>query len=169
MLIRAAAPEDAEAITRVHGETWRAAYRGLVPDAFLDGFGREPGAVERRRRWIGDGKTVTLVAVAGGGVSGFSFGGPARDGPPGFDAEVYALYVLPEHQGRGLGGGLFRGQATALAERGFRALSLWVLGDNSPARSFYQSLGGRYLGEKSIRIGGADLLEVAYGWDLPIP
>lgn len=40
---------------------------------------------------------------------------------------------------------------------------VWVLGDN-PSRAFYETLGGRFLGEKDIEIGGVRLEEVAYGW-----
>ncbi|HNI60392.1 MAG TPA: GNAT family N-acetyltransferase, partial [Pseudomonadota bacterium] len=35
--VRPAGPDDAEAIARVHVETWRATYRGLVPDHYLLG------------------------------------------------------------------------------------------------------------------------------------
>ena len=45
-----------------------------------------------------------------------------------------------------------------------RAMLVWVLKDNHPARGFYEALGGRYLREKTIEIGGTTLAEVAYGW-----
>ena len=41
---------------------------------------------------------------------------------------------------------------------------LWVLQDNHPARRFYESMGGEHVDEKTITIGGTDLIEVAYGW-----
>jgi hypothetical protein len=163
-LIRPARPEDAPGIVRVHGDTWRAAYRGLVPDAFLEGFGREPDAVERRRRWLERPESVTLVAEEAGEVVGFAVGGRSRGGPAEFDAELYALYVLPDRQGRGLGRSLLREFASAAGAKGFRSLVLWVLRDNASGRAFYESLGGSLVGEKSIDLGGATLPEVAYGW-----
>jgi ribosomal protein S18 acetylase RimI-like enzyme len=162
--VRPARPEDAEGMVRVHGDAWRAAYRGIVPDAFLEGVGREPDAVERRRRWTAHPEALVLVAEDGGEVVGFAIGGPPRTIPPGFDAELALIYVLPGRQGGGIGRRLFGEVAAALAARGSRSLALWVLRDNAPGRAFYERLGGRFLAEKEIEIGGARLVEVAYGW-----
>ena len=41
---------------------------------------------------------------------------------------------------------------------------LWVLKDNHPARRFYELMGGEYVAQKTITIGGTDLIEMAYGW-----
>ncbi len=44
------------------------------------------------------------------------------------------------------------------------SMKVWVLADN-PFRAFYEALGGKYVSEKEIVIGGAPLIEVAYGWN----
>ncbi len=36
MLIRPARPADIPTMARVYVETWRATYRGILPDAYLD-------------------------------------------------------------------------------------------------------------------------------------
>jgi hypothetical protein len=41
---------------------------------------------------------------------------------------------------------------------------LWVFADNQPARGFYESLGGIPVAEDGFELGGAWLVEVAYGW-----
>jgi ribosomal protein S18 acetylase RimI-like enzyme len=161
--VRTATAADARAIARVQVAAWRAAYDGIVPRAFLDGMLEEEWAERRRGNLLAEG-AVTLVAEEAGAVAGFVFAGPPREVPPGYDAEVYALYVLPGRQGRGIGGALLRRAAEALAGRGRRSLVLWVLRDNAGGRAFYARLGGREVGEKSIRIGGASLPEVAVGW-----
>ncbi|HEX7041129.1 MAG TPA: hypothetical protein VF202_13505 [Trueperaceae bacterium] len=46
MLIRAAKPEDALAIGRVHVDPWRTTYRGLLPDAVLAALSVEQRAGE---------------------------------------------------------------------------------------------------------------------------
>ncbi|HLV05049.1 mycothiol synthase [uncultured Georgenia sp.] len=61
--------------------------------------------------------------------------------PAGQDAEIYAVGVAPQAQGRGLGGWL---TAVALAEmerRGFRRATLYVEGDNTPAIRTYRRAG----------------------------
>ena len=164
LIVRPARPEDAEGIVRVHGDAWRAAYRGIVPDAHLEKVGREPDAVERRRRWMANPATRTIVAEEAGEVVGVALGGPRREGDPAFEAELAMLYVLPGNQRRGAGRGLFRAVAGGLVARGHRSMLLWVLRDNVPGRAFYERLGGRLLGEKPIELGGTTLVEVAYGW-----
>ena len=162
--IRPARPEDAAGIARVQGDTWRAAYRGIVPDAYLETRGRGPEAVERCRLWIEQPESVVLVAEEGGEVLGFVNAGLPREIPPGFDVELSALYVHPEHQRRRLGRRLVLHAGEALHARGHRSLALWVLRDNRGGRSFYARIGGTPVGEQETEIGGARLVEVAYGW-----
>ena len=68
--IRAAGPEDAEEVERLRVAGWQAAYRGIVPDNYLDRM-RVDG--ERRRRRMAEQATaahrsvlVESVAVQGG-------------------------------------------------------------------------------------------------------
>ena len=48
-LVRAAASADMPAIADIHASSWRVAYRGLFPDAFLDG----PLVDNRLAHWWG--------------------------------------------------------------------------------------------------------------------
>lgn len=166
MRIRAATADDAAQLARVHVDTWRAAYRGLLPDRLLAALSYEA----REQRWRAglaqaEPQLFTLIAEDDAGmVVGFTSGGPERDGTPGYDGEIYAVYVLPDHQRRGLGRQLLAAAALSLADRGFRAAMLWVLEDNSQARAFYEALGGQVAGRKSAVIGETPATEVAYGW-----
>jgi hypothetical protein len=76
--VRSAMPEEAEAIARMHVRSWQAAYRGLFPDAYLDGLDWREWA-ERRRADIADGDKQVRVAVDGTVVLGFASFGPTRD------------------------------------------------------------------------------------------
>ena len=56
-------------------------------------------------RVLSAGRDRVLVAEAGeAGIVGFGSCGKARAGALGFEGEVYTLYVLPDHQGRGSAG-----------------------------------------------------------------
>ncbi len=108
MKIRDATPADAEAIARVHVAAWRSTYRGLLPDDLLANLSE----ADRARYWrdqteaIGTDATRGTVLVAegeDGTVVGFASAGPEREPDAGFDAELYAIYLLEDHQGRGLG------------------------------------------------------------------
>ena len=165
MRIREATLDDVPGIARVHVDTWRTTYSGIVPAEYLAGLSYE----QRESRWRenlssqGDG-SFTLVADADGSVVGFAGGGPERDTTPGYDGELYGLYVLAAYQRQGIGRELTLTVARRLAADGFRAMIIWVLKDNLKARAFYEAMGGVPVSEKTITIGGSELIEVAYGW-----
>jgi ribosomal protein S18 acetylase RimI-like enzyme len=162
-VVRPADVEDAAAIARVHIDTWRTAYRGLLPDDFLaalDGAGYE----DRWRRTLAGGPGRVYVAEDGRQVVGFASGGPERAGEEGFSGELYAIYVLQESQGRGHGRRLVQAVARGLRESELPNMIVWVLGDNHQARHFYERLGGAYVRSQPITIGSALLREVSYGW-----
>jgi ribosomal protein S18 acetylase RimI-like enzyme len=164
ILIREATPGDTPGIARVKVDTWRDAYAGIVPEERLAALSYE----EVEERWlegISDPRPGAFYHVVEeeGQVVAFAAGGPERSGRKEYEGELYALYVLPEHQRQGIGRLLMRATAERLLADGVESMLLWVLAEN-PARAFYESLGGVLLGRKTITIGGKALEEVAYGW-----
>jgi len=164
--IRRGVLEDAAEASRMHARTWQISYRGLVPDALLDGL--DPARWEsgwRRGFESMDPTRIVHVAEIEGRIVGFAGGGRARPGaPPGYVGEVYALYVDPERQGRGIGRALLRAAAEGLVERGLTPIVIWTLFDNPRSRGFYGSRGGTVVGERTEPFDGYVLHEVAFGW-----
>jgi L-amino acid N-acyltransferase YncA len=115
------------------------------------------------KEWLNEGKSHVYVAENDRELRGFISGGALRESIGGFDAEVYAIYILPSCQGRGTGKLLMQSLAETLHRNGFSQVAVWVLIEN-PSCGFYEHLGGARITQKPIRIGDADLLEVAYGW-----
>jgi GNAT superfamily N-acetyltransferase len=164
MLVRAARLQDAASIARVHVDSWRSTYPGIVPDKVLTHLSYS----DRETRWhnilVEHTQSVYVAEDDQGQVVGFAAGGPCRVDVAGYDGELYAIYLYDTAQGRGLGRQLMRQVAHQLAASGCTALLVWVLADN-PARGFYEALGGVYITEKQVDIGGDQpLREVAYGW-----
>jgi GNAT superfamily N-acetyltransferase len=143
--IRPATVSDAEALAVVHVRTWQAAYRGQVPQDYLDGLDpaeRSKIWEERLRDDPQPGARLVLQHEAGG-VIGFAIVSASRDpdADPQVVGEVMAIYVLPGHWGRGGGAMLMSAGLRRLAEAGFRAATLWVLDTNQQARRFYEAVG----------------------------
>ena len=164
--IRAATPSDAPAIGRIHVESWRETYCGLLSDNLLDSV----SSVVRAAMWRGalESERPILLFVAqetSGDLVGFIGGGPSRAASLPHDAEVYAIYVLRAAQRRGCGRRLMAALADALLARGSKSLCLWVLEENANARGFYERLGGTVVGEKTGVDGEYEFREIAYGWD----
>ena len=164
MFIRLAAPADASAIARIHVETWQAAYRGLVPQALLDGL----NVAHRRERWHGiltKKESTTFVASLPSGIIGFGSLMPSRDQDAARQsvAEIAALYVSPAHWRQGAGQALCAALLTLARRDGFAAVTLWVLKANTPARDFYVRVGFTLEGAEKIQnFDGHDLIEVRY-------
>jgi ribosomal protein S18 acetylase RimI-like enzyme len=160
--IRPAQPSDAAAIARIHVESWRTTYPGIVPEAALAALDEEG----RRRSWLErlEGAEIPiLVAETDFGVFGFLAGGPIRIPVEDYDGELYALYLLRDHQLQGAGRALIQQLANILQPQGFRSMLVWVLKAN-PAVGFYQRLGAVPVTSQTIEIGGAHLPELALGW-----
>ena len=165
--IRAADARDAAAIARVHIDSWRTAYRGLVPNRYLSELSYD----ESERTWhrilaVVSESRLVVAHVDGAGVVGFALGGPgrARDPvDPAYTGELWGIHILEAYQRRGIGRALVRAVARWLATQGMHSMFVWFLQD-APARHFYEVLGGRRLQTKQIEIGGAVLAYTAYGW-----
>ena len=162
-MIRPATLADAPAIARVHVSSWRSTYSGMLPDDFLESLS-ESSYAERWKRVIADGGSKVFVALDGGDIVGFASGGRERAGEPGYEGELYAIYVLEDAQRRGFGRDLVRATVGGLRDLGLADMIIWVLRDNHSARTFYERLGGVYVRSQPITIGAVTLEEVSYGW-----
>lgn len=163
-MARPAQLADAAAIARVHRESWRTTYSGILPRALLDQRGDgQSEATWSARLARAQGLESVWVAERDGGIVGFASCGTARHRLEGLEAEVYALYVLQQHQRRGAGRELLAACARHFVRHGQFGFYLWVLKANR-ARLFYEAVGGAEVGEKSERLGLHSFAEVAYAW-----
>ncbi|MGB6192960.1 MAG: GNAT family N-acetyltransferase, partial [Terracidiphilus sp.] len=124
--MRLAQPDDAMAVARVHVRSWQAAYRGLIPDAFLDGLRPEDRAQRYDFADPDPLKPKTIVALDGPVICGFATISPSRDHDLPAAGELCALYVDPGSWDRGVGAALISEARQALAERGFKSALLWL-------------------------------------------
>jgi ribosomal protein S18 acetylase RimI-like enzyme len=140
--VRKAKVEDASGIASVHVSSWRVAYRGHMPDEFLDGLDVEKRTNMWRELTLDPGKIIFVAEDSETNIQGFSALGPSRDidADPS-TAEVSAIYVHPEKWGKGIGRALLSASIDQVRKREFDRVTLWVLEANQRARSFYESFG----------------------------
>jgi len=141
MNLRPAVPDDALAVARVHVRAWQVAYRGLMPDDYLQGLRPE----ERAQRYNFTGRDPaqprTVLAVEADTILGFATTAPARDPDVAGQGELCALYVEPDSWGRGVGRALAAAARGDLYGLGFRQAVLWVVAGNARAEQFYRADG----------------------------
>ncbi len=132
-------PDDAPAIAQVHVASWRAAYPDIVPAEVLAALDEQEFEARWQSRLAERPPLLILVAERQGQVCGFASGGAVREGVPPYDAELYALYLLPSAQRQGIGRALFARVADALHKEGREHLLLWAFRENAAA-GFYRTL-----------------------------
>ncbi len=132
----------------VHWKSWQDAYTGLIDADYLANFTLEK-AERTAFRW----RENLLVALDGGQVVGFTGYGAYQDDTLPDTGEVYALYILREYYGTGLGRRLMDAALTQL--KVYPRVALWVLKDNARAIRFYQKCGFVPDGaEEILNLGG---------------
>ena len=162
--IEPATPADARAIARIHVDAWRAAYPGIVPDAYLAALSVD----EREAQWreaLSSGAAQMLVARSDGEAVGWVSFGACRDADaPASQGEIWAIYLAPAHIGKGIGRALWLQARTQLRQQGFRSCSLWVFPENAKAIRFYESVGfvADGLPPQRFELGGKVLHEARY-------
>ena len=78
--IRRATPADAPGIAQVRVDSWRTTYRGLIPDAYLDGMQVDASiALWDRVLTAAPNATSVFVATHDGAVVGFAAGNPLAE------------------------------------------------------------------------------------------
>jgi GNAT superfamily N-acetyltransferase len=168
LLLRPAVPGDALAVAGVHVRSWQVGYRGLLPDAYLDGLRPEDRAPRYTFGSTDPKQPATLVAVVEGAIRGFATTSPARDTDVAAQGELAALYVDPDWWGRGIGQALLTAARVRLVEQGFTSVILWVLDGNERAKRFY--IAGGWAADDVHRvqeIWGVNAGETRYSRHLP--
>lgn len=166
VIVRAATIDDTPAIARVNADTWRTAYRNIIPAYFLANLSYEVRESNWREILLNADNTGDFACVAEndlGEIVGFAAGCPERTGKYDYRGELSAIYILEAYQRQGIGRQLVREIAAKLAESGFNSMLLWVLADNSACK-FYEALGGEKVDERETVRAGVLLKEIAYGW-----
>lgn len=170
--IRRATLEDAAALALVHETTWRETYSGLMSEQMLDALTADARTEAWRR--ILSGETgylaTTYIAERDSEFVAFASCGEQRD--PGLAAQGYAgefaaVYVLKTAQRCGVGTRLMKTMMQDLTKQGLTGFTLWMPRENIPARSLYEQLGGKRIGQREVAREQGTLVEVAYGWPKP--
>lgn len=163
MYLRVAVPGDEDAVAAVHVLSWQHAYRGLMPDDYLDHL--DPAARAARYTFgRGEpGRPYTTVAVDGGGICGFATTGPCRDADKADAGELFAIYVHPDWWSRGVGRTLIGAARQHLVGQEYLEAVLWVLVGNGRAERFYLTDGWEPDGRRRLQeVQGIRVDEVRY-------
>lgn len=128
--VRPATADDASEVAAVNVRSWQAAYRGLLPQGYLDGLDPAERARQYTFNRTGPEHPATLVAGDYGVICGFAITGPPHDSDQPDARELWAFYVDPQRWGTGIGRLLMAASRDRLYQDGAREALLWVFAGN---------------------------------------
>ncbi|KMY33025.1 GNAT family acetyltransferase [Lysinibacillus xylanilyticus] len=164
MNIRKANSQDAQGIGKVHVDSWRTTYKGILPDDFLNNLSYE----QRTELWkknISDATNYVLVAEnEQNEIIGFATGGTRKTNSVPNATDLTSIYLLEEYQGMGIGKQLLTEIFAYFKLKGYEKVFVEVLAENK-TRNFYEYYGAQYVNNIEIKIGGKVLEELIYVWN----
>jgi ribosomal protein S18 acetylase RimI-like enzyme len=142
MQISPARISDAPVLARIHVDSWRAAYRGLIPDPYLERFTYQ-WREESFRQSLAANAEETYLIQQNDQVVGLLTLGAARDSDVDVSrtGEIWGIYLLPNYWRKGIGKKVVQEAEAMLKSREYETIILWVLEKNQQARQFYEAMG----------------------------
>lgn len=166
LTFRRATVSDISTIASLHTISWRDAYRGILPDTYLDGQITDERANLWRSRFSSLAPNRFFVVLAETPEEPVGFACILLDENPQWGACLDNLHVLPPWRNRGVGRLLFgrAAQWVMESEPGW-PIHLWVFEANHNARRFYDELGGEVVKQQiKETLKGIEVSSVLYLW-----
>lgn len=164
---------DLKAIVKVKIDTWKTTYRGIISEEYLQSLSYD-NKEENWRQRLENPTHRAIIYVAEtdqNEIVGFVLATIEKCNPivallqaERYKGELCAIYVLEGFQHKKIGTELVRLVVNYFKVNKVNSMITWVLKEN-PSRRFYEKLGGKFLGEQSVVIGGLRYIEIAYGWE----
>lgn len=165
-IIKPVTENDATEFAETHTQSWKAAYKGIVPDEYLNSLSIEARAEKLKKNIVQFVDFEYLAGWLDHKIIGTLVIGPCRDDDIDADeidktGEVCGIYLHPDYFGKGYGYQLMNHAISSL-KRKYSKITLWVLEDNARARRFYEKAGFVFDGTRKEIVIGKPLIEIRY-------
>ncbi|WP_243521727.1 GNAT family N-acetyltransferase [Bacillus pseudomycoides] len=141
--IRKATEKDIKGIAKVHVDSWKATYKGILSDKIIEATTYE----SREKQW----ESIFKQSV----------GNQYRYVAEAVDGELYAIYLLEEYQGYKVGQRLFKSLISEFMKNNIRSVLVWVI-SNNPSIGFYEKFSPKWVDTKFLE--RLNVQETAYCW-----
>ena len=160
-MIRQVREDDREALGKIFCFGWKAGYKGILPNSYLEALTVEictPKRVQQQNYYVAEaaGKVIGLVNV-----------GAARDMEYADSGELRAIYVHPDYWRNRFGCALFQAALKRFEELKYPKFYLWVLRENARARRFYENMGMCATdNERMLSVADTEVVEIRYEMEI---
>jgi len=161
-MIRPMTYDDIELVQQIAKVSWHHTYKGIIPEDVQQQFLNMAYSIPMLQKRME--KTNMLLAEVDGKIVGFAaFTRTDEDG----DAELTAIYLLPEYQQMGIGTQLFEAGLELIQDAD--QLFVYVECDNVNGRSFYEAKGFELMDEFEELFQGYPLYTAQYVYYVKAP
>ena len=136
-------------------DSWKAEYRGIVRDDYLDAMTIEERHKGLQNRFDENISAFLTMRCCGKLIGASVFGKSFTEGYPD-DGEISAIYLHRDYIGKGYGHEFFTAIEKELIAKEYSHLVLDVLADNRRAVRFYEKHGYTKMDDRSIKLGEQD-------------
>lgn len=160
-MIRTANSDDINQIADIKIRGWQSAYDNIIDSNYLKNMTLEHQMDNYFNHY--DLNNI-VVAEADNKIVGFCRFCFIQSSD--VDCEIREIYVEPTLKRMGIGSMLFDYTISLLKSMGNKKLAVSVFTDNSNARRFYEKMGGKIIGDKTMVIDNVPYDINVYLWDL---
>lgn len=164
MRVRRAVIKDAPGIAKVHVDSWRTTYKGIIPTEFLDKLSVEERKILWEKNILRDDNFVIVAENKDGQIIGFADTSKRENNIDENTTDLTSIYILQSCQGYGIGKKLVKSLFEYYKAQGYEKVYVDVLSDNK-TRFFYEYYGAKHVKNIQISIGGKLLEEFVYEWN----
>lgn len=164
MQIRSANLDDAQGIAKVHVDSWRKTYRGIIPDDFLNNLSYEQRTQLWKKNILREDDYVFIAENSEGQIIGFADAWKREDNLTEKSGNLTSIYFLEKYQGNGIGKMLLKELFNHFKQMDYEKIFVEVLEENK-TRFFYEYYGAKLVKTVQIKIGGKILNELIYEWN----
>lgn len=154
--IRSVRPGDAPQLAHIQTESWKAAFREIIPAGILSEY-TDPEPVTRMyEHLLTHGSAHGYILERDGAPHGIAWWDAAREPDMAGTTELICIHSLPAHWHQGYGKLLLKKVLRDVKSAGYPSILLWVFDANLPAIRFYRSLGFTASGRKRPSFGSVE-------------
>jgi ribosomal protein S18 acetylase RimI-like enzyme len=171
MIIKTPTSNDIEKLASIHRASRIEYERDVIYD---DDLNRDDinHFIKNWQTWMNDDDIFKLCLEDDGEVRGFILYGRTKTRPsfdqgvvPRYGAEIYAIFVDPNHFRKGYGTQLFNAACKDLTDKKLNSMILWTLKKNKKSSAFYNSFGGDKIAKQRVDMGEKSWAEEScFGW-----
>lgn len=167
--VRPATQHDAKAIAEIQAGASQAAFKALFPGEPMPEFDSLKKSQAFWKEAIEYAEPQVQVAIDGGEIVGFVGYDRSRDPKtPATMGEIWAIYALPSHWGKGVGLALWDAAREGLIDEGCTKVSAWVPLGYERALRFHDMAGFKreMTTIKTVPMGAVKVEEIRFKRDL---